>query len=189
LEAQDVDAILAIVENRTPSCRAINVRRDIAIILTLCHSGLRVSELCNLDKGDVNFTRREIRVKGKGGHERVVPTTKRCVLSIRDYVDLDRKSDTNAVFVKADGLRITRRAVSDMLMSLSRRAGVKHTTSHMLRKTCATELMNNGMDIESVQALLGHQHISTTQDYLATDIDRLKVIHVKCHPFGEKCEI
>lgn len=189
LDCKDVDILISTVEKRIPLLRTINVRRDVAIILTLCDSGLRASELCNLDKGDINFTRRAIRVKGKGGHERIVPTTERCVLAIRNYMNLDRESNINSVFVKTDGQRITRRAISDMLMSLARRAGVKHTTSHMLRRTCATELMNNGMDIECVQALLGHRHISTTQDYLATNIDRLKAMHVKCHPFGEKCEI
>jgi len=90
------------------------------------------------------------------------------------------------VFVKKNGQRITRRAVSDMLTSLSRRAGVKHTTSHTLRRSCATSLMNGGMDLELVQILLGHRHISTTQDYLAVSDKRLVDVHSRCHPFGEK---
>ena len=184
LDPQAVDALVATVEKRVPVCRTTNVRRDVAIILTLYHSGLRVSELCNLNLYDINFARREIKVRGKGNHDRVVPTTQKCTDTIKIYLDSDRQSDTDAIFVKVDGQRITRRAISDMLTSLSRRAGVRHTTAHMLRRTCATELMNNGMDLELVQTLLGHQNLVTTQAYLAISHDRLKNIHAKCHPFG-----
>lgn len=189
LEPKAVDALLAAVESRVPVCRTTNIRRDIAIILTLYHSGLRVSELCSLSLLDVNLSKREIKVRGKGGCERIVPTTQKCVEAIQAYFDSDRQSDTDAVFVKANGCRITRRAISDMLLSLSHRANVKHTTSHMLRRSCATSLMNNGVDLELVQALLGHQHLSTTQAYLAISFDRLVEIHQKYHPFGEKCEV
>lgn len=186
LDPQTVDALVVAVENRIPICRTTNIRRDIAIILTLYHSGLRVSELCGLNLKDVNLIRREIRVMGKGGRERIVPTTPKCVKVIKDYLDFGRQSDTEAIFVKANGQRITRRAVSDMLMSLSRRAGVEHTTAHILRRTCATELMNNGMNLEMIQIFLGHRHVSTTGVYLSIDDNRLKEVHKKCHPFGEK---
>jgi site-specific recombinase XerD len=142
LESKAVDALVATVEKRVPLLRAINVRRDVSIILILYHSGLRVSELCDLNLGDINFAKKEIRVKGKGGCDRMVPTTSKCVEAIRAYLDFDRQSKTNAMFIKSSGQRITRRAVSDMLMSLSRRAGVKHTTAHMLRRSCATSLLN-----------------------------------------------
>ena len=189
LEHEAVDALVAAVEKRAPVYRATNVRRDVAIVLTLYHSGLRVSELCNMNLTDVNPTRREIRVRGKGGRDRIVPTTHRCIKVISDYLDLDRNSDTDAVFVKSDGQRITRRAISDMLMSLSRRAGVKHTTAHMLRRTCATSLMNSGVDLELVQTMLGHRHLSTTQAYLAVSYNRLADVHRRCHPFGEEYEV
>jgi len=189
LEPEAVDALVATVEKRVPVCRATNVRRDVAIVLTLYHSGLRVSELCGLNINDINLSRREIRVKGKGSRERIVPTTPRCVEAIRAYLDSERRSNTKAVFVKSNGQRVTRRAVSDMLMSLSRRAGVEHTTAHMLRRSCATSLMNRGVELELVQALLGHQHLSTTQTYLAISHDRLAEVHRRCHPFGEKHEV
>lgn len=184
LDSQVVDALVATVEKRIPVCRATNVRRDIAIILTLYYSGLRVSELCDINLHDVNFARREIRVKGKGGRERVVPTTSKCIEAIRTYLDSDRWSDTDAVFVKNDGQRLTRRTISDMILSSSHKAGMKHITAHTLRRTCATELMNNGMDLELVQLMLGHQSLATTQEYLVVSPDRLKAIHTRCHPFG-----
>ena len=189
LDSQTVDALVAAMEKCVPLLRATNVRRNVAIILMLYHSGLRVSELCNLNVDNINFARREIRVKGKGGRDRIVPTTQECVEAIQKYIDLERQSSTDAVFVKSDGQRITRRAISDMLMSLSRRAGVKHTTAHTLRRSCATSLMNNGVDLELVQALLGHKHLSTTQIYLAVSYNRIAEVHRCYHPFGKKHEI
>ena len=188
LEAEVVDILISTVEKRTPVSRTNNVRRDVAIILTLYHSGLRVSELCNINLENINWTRREIRVMGKGCYERIVPTTQECLDSIQEYINLDRQSNTNAVFVKSNGQRITRRAISDMLTTISRRAGVKHTTAHTLRRSCATSLMNNGVDLELIRILLGHRHLSTTQTYLAVNNERLVKIHETCHPFGEKCE-
>ncbi len=185
IKSKDVDILISSVENRVPIPRATNVRRDTAIILTMYHSGLRVSELCGLNVKDVVRSRRDIRVRGKGGRDRIVPTTQRCLNSIGEYVNHERKSDTDALFVKANGQRITRRAVSDMLMSLARRAGVEHTTSHTLRRSCATSLMNSGVDLELVKMMLGHQHLSTTQTYLAISYDRLSEVHRNCHPFGE----
>jgi len=186
LDSQAVDALVAAVEKRLPVCRTTNVRRDVAVILTMYHSGLRVSELCGLSLPDVNLSNRVIRVRGKGGRERMVPTTPECADAIQAYIDQERRSETNALFVKSNGQRITRRAVSDMLVSFSRRAGVEHTTAHMLRRSCATSLMNRGVDLELIQVLLGHRHLSTTQTYLSISHDRLKQIHQSCHPFGDK---
>lgn len=185
IDDKSVDTLVATVESRVPVCRATNIRRDVAVILILHHSGLRASELCSLDVKDVNMSHREIRVFGKGCRERVVPTTHRCIEAIQDYVDNDRQSETSALFVKANGKRITRRAVSDMLMGLSRRAGVPNTTAHVLRRSCATSLMDRGVELELIQTLLGHQSLSTTQTYLVINNDKLAKIHKQCHPFGE----
>jgi site-specific recombinase XerD len=194
LEPSDVDVLISTAKNRAPSSRAINVHRDVAIVLTLYHSGLRVSELCDLNLDDINFTRREIRVKGKGGRDRIVPTTKECIEAILKYSNSysfhrGNRHCENAVFVDSKGLRITRRAVSDMLILLSRRAGIKHVTAHTLRRTCATFLVNNGVDLELVQVFLGHRDLSTTQSYVVINYDKLAKTHNRCHPFGEKYEI
>ena len=186
IESDDVDAIVSAVEKRLPASRAVNIRRDIAIILILYRSGLRVSELCNLDLKDINTSRRDILVMGKGRVERIVPTTEKCMKAICDYINIDRVSDTDAVFVKLDGSRITRRSVGDMLRAASNTAGVKHTTPHLLRRSCATDLMDRGVDIELIQFLLGHQDLSTTQSYLCVSQDKLKCLHERCHPFGEE---
>jgi site-specific recombinase XerD len=194
LEPQDVDALISIIKSRTPLSRTTNIRRDVAIVLILYSSGLRVSELCGLNMGDISLAEKEIRVKGKGNCDRVVPTTSKCIEAIKSYLCLDRlaqlnpESNTNAIFIKSNGKRITRRAITDMLTSLSCRAGIKHTNAHMLRRSCATLLMRRGMDLELVQALLGHQNLSTTQAYLTVGHDWLMKIHRECHPFGEKNE-
>jgi len=184
LESQDVDALLSAVQNRTPVCRTNNIRRDVAIILTLYHSGLRAEELCSLNMSDLNFARRTIKVKGKGGRDRIVPTTSQCIEALQKYINSDRKTTANAIFVKSDGERLTRRAVSNMLMALSCRAGIKNTTAHTLRRTCATQLMNRGMDLELIQNLLGHQNLSTTESYLSVNLSKIKDIHANCHPYG-----
>lgn len=186
IESDDVDALVSVVGKRSPVSRAINVRRDIAIILILYRSGLRVSELCNLDLKDINIIRRDIRVMGKGRVERIVPTTAGCMKAICDYIDIDRVSNTDAIFVKSDGSRITRRSVGDMLKTASNAAGIKHTTPHLLRRSCATDLMDRGVDLELIQSLLGHRNLSTTQSYLSVSQDRLERIHKSCHPFGEE---
>ena len=186
LAAKEVDDLVAAVESRVPVCSAINVRRDVSIILIMYHSGLRVSELCSLNLVDINFSNRIIKVVGKGGRERMVPTTHECINSIQEYIDLYRQSDTNAVFVQNNGMRITRRAISDMLLSLSFRSGVKRTTAHMLRRSFATSLMNKGVDLEFVKTLLGHERLSTTQAYLAIGRDRPADVHRRCPPFGAK---
>lgn len=188
LEPQDVDALVATVENRTPVCRATNIRRDVAIILTLYHSGLRVSELCSLSLPDVNFVNRLARVKGKGGTERVVPITHRCAEAMQEYLKQERKSTDSAMFVKTNGQRVTRRAVSHMITTLSHRANVAHTTPHTLRRSCATSLVDRGVDLDLVQSLLGHQSLETTQAYLATSNDKLVRVHKKYHPFGDNNE-
>jgi site-specific recombinase XerD len=153
--------------------------------------------------GDINFARREIRVRGKGNRDRIVPTTQKCIEAIRTYlgwrddyrkrlsdIDIDDRGwFQQAVFVKNDGQRITRRSVSDMLTSLSCRAGIKHTTAHTLRRSCATSLMNRGMDLELIQDLLGHQDITTTQSYLVVSQDKLRDIYSKCHPFEKRLNL
>ncbi len=186
LEDHQVSNLLLVMESCPSSPRTINVRRNVAIILTLYHSGLRASELCGLDICDINSDRRELRVQGKGNRDRVVPTTRTCLDAIRDYVDFDRRTKTDAVFVQGNGSRITRRSVGGMLLSLSRRAGTELVTPHLLRRTCATQLVRRGMDMEFVRMILGHQHISTTQDYVAVDSKHLFNVHKICHPFGEK---
>jgi len=175
LDPQSVDALIS-------ALRGINLRRNVAIVLTLYHSGLRVSELCDLNLKDALLDQRSIKVNGKGSRERMVPMSFDTQKSIVTYLDEVRGHNPGPLFLSGSDSRITRRAISDMLTSTSRRAGIPHTTSHTLRRSCATSLMNRGVDLTLVQNLLGHQYLSATQAYLAISHERLKKVHSICHP-------
>jgi len=150
-----------------------NEIRDKAIILLMYQSGLRVSEVCNLQSSNIMWGNAAVRVRGKGSIERIVPITDDCLntlgLIVRDAVG-------NNVF------NVSRHAITDMVTRTSNRAGIKHTTSHTLRHTCATTLLEGGMPIGDIQSLLGHSNVSTTQKYLQVSTRRLKEVYATCHP-------
>lgn len=185
LHDKDVDVLLDNLRSRIRPGRADYVCRNIAIVLTLYDSGLRVSELCGLNVSDVDTKKRSILVRGKGGRDRVVPTTHRCAKAINDYVSNNRSTATDALFVKTNGNRITRNDVYCVLTS----GGANAITPHSLRRGCATTLIERGVDIELIQKLLGHQHVSATEAYLCVDGNRLAEVHKRCHPFGAKHEV
>lgn len=189
LANKDIDKILGVIKVRTPKSRATNIHRDIAIVLILYHSGLRVSELCNIDLPDVNLMTRMIKVKGKGRIERMVPTTEECIIAIKNYIQNERKSISNALFVKANGHRVTRRSIGYMITSVSHLAETQHTTPHMLRRSCATSLLERGVDLEFIKSLLGHKNLDTTQQYLAINTKGLIESHSKYHPFGDRHDV
>lgn len=160
-----------------------NALRNKAIVLLLYQSGLRVSELCNLNIRDITTNLLEARVAGKGECDRIVPITRFTASALKDY--LSTRKD-GAVFVQQNGSRMTRRGVSDMLLSLSRRAGIKTVTAHTLRRSFASQLMDNGADLEIVQRLLGHKYLTTTAEYLPISRQRLFDTHKKYHPSFNK---
>lgn len=179
LEADELDRLLA-------AAKGPNAVRNRAIVHTLFGSGLRVSELCGLNLGDCNLEQRWARVKGKGSRDRVVPLSAECAQAIAAYLaerGRGNGSRAEALFVRGDtNERLTRRAVTNMITALSQRAGVPHTTSHTLRRTCATSLLRRGVDLGQVQRLLGHASLSSTQVYLNTSPERLAEICRRCHP-------
>ncbi len=152
-----------------------NEKRDRAIILLLCRSALRVSELCSLTINCVSFSNKMIKVHGKGVKDRVVPTTQDCIDAIQSYVD-ESKSDDSLIF------NIGRSAVTDMITRTAYRSGIKHITAHTLRHSCATDLMNKDVPIDMIQTLLGHNNLDTTQKYLKISLQRLKKVHSVHHP-------
>lgn len=164
------------------SLRGPNVRRDVAIVLMLYHSGLRVSELCNLNLSDANLNGRKIRVCGKGCCERIVPITSECREAIKSYIDMGRGDSDGPLFVTGTGNRITRQTISDLITRVSNKCGTPNTTPHTLRRSCATNLMRRGMELELIQNLLGHQELSTTQAYLAIRQEDLVTAYKRYHP-------
>ena len=169
-----------------------NGLRDRAIIELLFSGGLRVSELTSLNRDSINLDRREFIVRGKGNKDRPVFISKAAADRIREYLDA-RTDDLPALFLNnsknqsipntsGDFRRITPRSIQRMVQKYAKLAGItKHVTPHTLRHSFATDLLMNGADIRSVQAMLGHSDISTTQIYTHVTDTHLREIHEKFH--------
>ncbi|MBC7767145.1 tyrosine-type recombinase/integrase [Arenimonas sp.] len=152
--------------------------RDIAIIELLFSTGLRVSELCSLSN-DIDLTQNEISVRGKGNKVRVVFITDDAMMSVKEYlaISLDGKKITNDKLFP-----VTPRTIERIVKKYSIIAGIsKKVTPHILRHSFATNLLRNGADIRSVQAMLGHANIATTQIYTHVTDSHLKNIHKSFH--------
>lgn len=187
LEAQEVARLLeAPMKHKSPELIQL---RDRAILELLWSTGLRVSELCSLEMSDVNFEKKEFSVKGKGAKWRVVFFSDDAKSRLKDY--LGKRSDlTPMLFVghdraakQRDELKgITPRSVQRLVERCAKIAGiVKHVTPHTLRHSFATDLLMNGADLRSVQALLGHSSITTTQIYTHVTDKHLAEIYDAFH--------
>jgi len=160
--------------------------RDLAMLELMYASGLRVSELVNLRVEDVNLEAGFVRVMGKGSRERVVPVSGRTIGRISKYMQqlrprLLKERESPYLFISLRGTALTRQRFWQTIKEYGRRAGVK-VTPHVIRHSFATHLLEGGADLRSVQKMLGHSDISTTQVYTKVTSDRLKRIHKKYHP-------
>ena len=160
--------------------------RDKAILETLYSTGIRVSELVGLNQNDIDFISGVLKVRGKGKRERLSPIGDRALKSIRGYFSKRAKlsgEKNSAVFLNKYGKRLTDRSVRRILdkyiKALSFRQGI---SPHSLRHSFATHLLNRGADLRSVQELLGHLNLSTTQIYTHVTMDGLKAVYDKTHP-------
>jgi len=176
-----------------PDVKTTQGLRDRAILELLFSTGLRVSELCALSTDDVDLSRDEFSVRGKGDKVRVVflsPAAKRC---IKEYLAA-RKDMDDAMFVQygknvknAKELRLTVRAVQRLVKFYATKAGItRKVTPHVIRHSFATDLLGNGADLRSVQALLGHANIATTQIYTHVTDSHLREVHKTFHGKGRK---
>lgn len=151
-------------------------KRDRLIVLLLYGAGLRVSELCNLKKRDVDFERALIVVRGgKGAKDRVVPLPNFLLIEIQSYLE-DREDDSEYLLVeerREKKGRISPKTVWYLLRKYGERAGIK-VTPHMLRHSFATHMLENGVDIRAIQELLGHSNLSTTQIYTKVTVEHLR---------------
>lgn len=165
--------------------------RDVAIMETLFSTGLRVSELCNLDRDKINLERREFSVRGKGGKDRVVFVSPSATSAIGKWLS-HRKDSAKPLFTHFAGtkdeeeegefMRLTPRSVQRLISKYSKLAGItKKVTPHVLRHSFATDLLINGADIRSVQAMLGHSSITTTQMYTHITDQQLREVHKAFH--------
>ncbi|MFA5062700.1 MAG: tyrosine recombinase XerC [Candidatus Omnitrophota bacterium] len=156
--------------------------RNRAILETFYSSGLRISELVALSLEDVDFIAGIVKAMGKGKKERVVPIGEVALRAIRKYLD-KRKKQNNALFLNKNGKRISTRGVRDVVEKYLKNAGIRHGVSpHTFRHSFATHLLNRGADLRTVQELLGHANLSTTQIYTHLTTDRLKTVYDKAHP-------
>jgi integrase/recombinase XerD len=191
LGEHDVNRLLAAVTGDDPVAR-----RDRALLELLYGTGARVSEVCDLSMGDIDFDGRLVRLFGKGAKERIVPFGRAAADALDRWfapggrLDLAptqwrRRDDANAVFLNTRGARLTRQAAWAVIKKYGRRAGLdtNHQLSpHVLRHSCATHLLDHGADLRVVQELLGHASISTTQVYTKVSQERLWQVYREAHP-------
>ncbi|MBN1823648.1 MAG: site-specific tyrosine recombinase XerD [Endomicrobiales bacterium] len=162
--------------------------RNRAMLELLYATGLRVSELVNLETDNVDFGISCVRVIGKGNKERIVPVGKTAVRYLEKYIALRNKksgASEKGLFLSKLGRKMSRVEFWRQLKNYARKAGItKNITPHVLRHSFASHMLSGGADLRFVQEMLGHSSISTTQIYTHVDTDRLKELHKKYHPRG-----
>lgn len=190
LDRAQIDLLFELVELRAATGRFVDVRN--AAILELFYStGIRLSELQGLNRGDIDAVSQQVKVRGKGRKERIVPVGDHATRALRAYerrrdelaFALGGQIDRSAVFLGRLGKRMSVRAVqkvvSGFLDAIDENAGL---STHSLRHSFATHLLDAGADLRAVQELLGHASVSTTQIYTHTSVERLKEVYRKSHP-------
>ena len=167
--------------------------RDALILEMLYSTGVRVSELVNIKIKDVNLNGREIRILGKGSKERIVLYGTKCSNLIKDYLNKARNKFINEnnvndyLILSKTGKKINTREIRNIIDKVSKEANLKiHLSPHVLRHTFATDMLNNGADLKSVQQLLGHESLSTTTIYTHVSNERLRKVYLDSHPRAHK---
>ena len=171
-----------------PSKNTWEEKRDKAIMEMLYSSGLRVSELAGLNHEDMDFFSGLIRVRGKGKKERIVPVGQIAINALQDYLNKKAPKDNShaikkPLFMNRLGGRLTDRSIRRMILKYAKRVALKKEVSpHTLRHSFATHMLDRGADLRSVQELLGHENLSTTQIYTHVTTKRLKEAYMASHP-------
>lgn len=166
--------------------------RDRSMIELNYSSGLRVSELLNLKISDIHFEKSLVKVYGKGRKERIVPVGEEAIISLEKYlkdgrIELNKHHDKYHLFLNNKGTSITRQNYNEILKQYAKKASItKKITSHTIRHSFATHLLERGIDLRSIQELLGHANISTTEMYTNIHNQKLKQIYLSAHPRARK---
>jgi len=190
LDRAQIDLLFQSAEVRAWEGKTADVR-NLAILELFYSTGMRLSELSTLGRGDVDLVSQQVKVRGKGRKERIIPIGDHAVLALRNYEakrdELIRAigagADRNAFFLSSRGRRLGARSVQLVVTAFLKRIDENAGLSvHSLRHTFATHLLDAGADLRAVQELLGHASISTTQIYTHTSVERLKAVYQKAHP-------
>jgi tyrosine recombinase XerC len=180
----DEKSVLKLITS--PAKKDFQGARDRAILETLYGAGIRVGELVGIDINDVDFISGVIKVLGKGRKERITPVGDKAIGAIREYMEYRNaraQSEKNALFLNKSGSRLTDRSIRRIIDKYIRAVSTRERVSpHTLRHSFATHLLNRGADLRSVQELLGHKNLSTTQIYTHVTTERLKSVYDKAHP-------
>ncbi len=183
MSLDEVDRLL-----EAPDQESAAGRRDRAMLEVLYGTGLRVSELIALKRTDLDLQAGYLRTMGKGSKERVTPLGEEAVIAVDDYCEkarptLDKGKNSSFLFLTQRGKGMTRQGFWKILKQYVRKVGIRKSVSpHTLRHAFATHLLERGADLRSVQMMLGHSDISTTQIYTHILQDRIRSIHSKYHP-------
>jgi integrase/recombinase XerC len=190
LDRAQIDLLFTMAETRAQFGGFVE-SRNLAILELFYSTGMRLSELRGLSRGDLDLVTQQAKVRGKGRKERIVPVGDHAILALRNYEarrdellrNVGTGGDRYAVFLartgKRIGVRAIQKAVHSFLDEIDEDAGL---SVHSLRHTFATHLLDAGADLRAVQELLGHASISTTQIYTHTSVERLKNVYQKAHP-------
>ncbi len=190
LTDKEVQLILSHIETKSPS-----QFRDKTLLEVLYATGMRVSELCNLNFDNLNLDSNEITVFGKGGKERIVLINNRAKRCLIEYIEEKRtlllskasSTENTAVFINNQGFRLKQRTVHRVITQITSKLALRKKVSpHTLRHSFATRLLENGADLRVVQELLGHASISNTQIYTHVSTERLKQAYMSAHPRAKR---
>ena len=186
LNQNDAQQMIDALIERNTETHTAKSRRDLAIVEVLYASGARVSEICGLDMRDLDQSRQTIKVLGKGNKERVVPLGGPAMTAINEYLSKARPEFANelsgdAIFLGSRGKRIDQRTVREIVYRATSEVGVK-MGPHGLRHSAATHLLEGGADLRTVQEILGHSSLATTQIYTHVSPERLKSAYDQAHP-------
>ncbi len=190
LDRAQIDLLFQMAEVRAWEGRFVDLR-NLAMLELFYSTGMRLSELQGMSRGDLDMVTQQAKVRGKGRKERIIPVGDHAILALRNYEakrdellrSVGRQGDRSAVFLSRNGRRIGVRAVQKVVTGFLKRIDEDAGLSvHSLRHTFATHLLDAGADLRAVQELLGHASISTTQIYTHTSVERLKQVYQKAHP-------